>query len=34
MLGVGRAVLQEMESPKPDLGFLIEMNEQLAAGLS
>jgi hypothetical protein len=26
--------LQEMESPKPDLGFLIEMNEQLAAGLS
>lgn len=34
MLGLGRAVLQEMESPTPDLGFLIEMNEQLAAGLS
>jgi flagellar protein FlaF len=34
MLGVGRAVLQEMENPKPDLPFLIEMNEQLAAGLS
>lgn len=34
MLGVGRAVLREMENPRPDLDFLIEMNEQLAAGLS
>jgi flagellar protein FlaF len=34
MLGVGKAVLQEMQNPQPDLAFLIEMNEQLAAGLS
>jgi flagellar biosynthesis activator protein FlaF len=34
MLGLGRAVLKEMENAKPDLAFLIEMNEQLAAGLS
>jgi flagellar biosynthesis regulator FlaF len=34
MLGLGRAVLKEMENTKPDLAFLIEMNEQLAAGLS
>lgn len=33
MLSVGRAVLREMESNTPDLGFLIEVNEQLAAGL-
>lgn len=34
ILGLGRAVLKEMENTKPDLAFLIEMNEQLAAGLS
>ena len=33
MLNVGRAVLREMENNEPDLGFLIEVNEQLAAGL-
>lgn len=33
MLNVGRAVLREMEGNRPDLGFLIEVNEQLAAGL-
>ena len=33
MLNVGRAVLREMESSEPDLSFLIEVNEQLAAGL-
>jgi hypothetical protein len=26
-------VMREMESPAPDLGFLIEINEQLASGL-
>jgi hypothetical protein len=30
---VGRAVLREMETDKPDIPFLIEVNEQLAAGL-
>jgi flagellar biosynthesis regulator FlaF len=34
MIAVGRSVLKEMENAKPDLPFLIEMNEQLAAGLS
>ena len=33
MLQVGRAVMREMEGPAPDLGFLIEINEQLASGL-
>jgi len=33
ILSVGRAVLREMEAEKPDLPFLIEVNEQLAAGL-
>ncbi|MFN7307405.1 MAG: flagellar biosynthesis regulator FlaF [Alphaproteobacteria bacterium] len=33
MLNVGRAVLREMERSDPDIGFLIEVNEQLAAGL-
>ncbi|MFO0467109.1 MAG: flagellar biosynthesis regulator FlaF [bacterium] len=33
MLNVGQAVLREMESQAPDIGFLIEVNEQLAAGL-
>jgi len=33
MLQVGRAVMREMENPAPDLGFLIEINEQLASGL-
>ena len=34
MLLVGRTVLQEMQSEAPDLSFLIEVNEQLAAGLT
>jgi flagellar protein FlaF len=33
MLNVGRAVLREMEGTEPDLGFLIEVNEQVAEGL-
>lgn len=33
MLNVGRAVLREMESTQPDLGFLIEVNEQVTEGL-
>jgi flagellar protein FlaF len=33
MLNVGRAVLREMEGAEPDLGFLIEVNEQFAEGL-
>jgi hypothetical protein len=33
MLQVGRAVMREMEGSEPDLGFLIEINEQLASGL-
>jgi flagellar protein FlaF len=33
ILQVGRVVMREMESAAPDLGFLIEVNEQLASGL-
>ncbi|MCA3275067.1 MAG: hypothetical protein ING16_11980 [Roseomonas sp.] len=33
LLQIGRAVMREMEGSKPDLGFLIEINEQLASGL-
>lgn len=33
MLNVGRAVLREMEGSQPDIGFLIEVNEQFAEGL-
>ncbi len=32
IISVGRAVLREME--KPDFAFLIEVNENMAAGLS
>lgn len=31
---VGHAVLREMGEDMPDLGFLIEINDMLAAGLS
>jgi len=34
IISVGRSVLREMEKPDPDLGFLIEVNENVAAGLS
>ncbi len=34
IISVGRSVLREMERPEPDLGFLIEVNENVAAGLS
>ncbi len=33
MLKVGRMILREMESATPDIAFLIEVNEQVAAGL-
>ncbi|MBM3588226.1 MAG: hypothetical protein FJX33_10570 [Alphaproteobacteria bacterium] len=33
LLNTGRAVMREMESQAPDIGFMIEVNEQLAAGL-
>jgi len=33
ILQVGRVVMREMETAAPDLGFLIEVNEQLASGL-
>ncbi|MFC7736361.1 flagellar biosynthesis regulator FlaF [Roseomonas sp. GCM10028921] len=34
IISVGRTVLREMEREKPDLGFLIEVNENIAAGLT
>ncbi|SHK24872.1 Flagellar biosynthesis regulator FlaF [Roseomonas rosea] len=34
IISVGRSVLREMEKEEPDLAFLIEVNEQMAAGLS
>lgn len=33
MIQIGGAVMREMENAAPDLGFLIEINEQLASGL-
>ena len=34
VISVGLAVQREMGMPKPDLGFIIGINEQIAAGLS
>ena len=34
VISVGLAVQREMEAPQPDLGFIIGINEQIAAGLS
>lgn len=34
LVSLGRAVLREMDTPSPDLAFLIEVNDQLAAGLA
>jgi len=34
LISVGLAVRREMRSPEPDLTFLMEINEHLAAGLS
>lgn len=34
IVSVGRTVLREMEKEDPDLAFLIEVNENLAAGLA
>jgi len=34
LVSLGRAVLREMDTPSPDLDFLIEVNEQVAAGLA
>ncbi|WP_338663413.1 flagellar biosynthesis regulator FlaF [Pararoseomonas sp. SCSIO 73927] len=34
IVSVGRTVLREMEKEDPDLAFLIEVNENMAAGLA
>ena len=34
IISVGRTVLREMDRDEPDLAFLIEVNENMAAGLS
>lgn len=34
LISLGRAVRREMEGNAPDLGFLIAVNEQIAAGLT
>lgn len=34
IVSVGLAVQREMRAPAPDFGFLIDVNEKLAAGLS
>jgi flagellar biosynthesis regulator FlaF len=33
LVSLGRAVQREMDGPSPDLAFLIEVNDQVAAGL-
>lgn len=33
LVSLGRAVLREMDSESPDLAFLVDVNEQVAAGL-
>ena len=34
LISLGRAVQREMDGPAPDIVFLIEVNEQVAAGLA
>ena len=34
IISVGRTVLREMDRDEPDLAFLIEVNENMAAGLA
>jgi flagellar biosynthesis regulator FlaF len=34
LISLGRAEQREMERPEPDIAFLIEVNEQVAAGLA
>ena len=34
IVSVGRSVQREMDTPSPDFGFLISVNENIAAGLS
>ena len=34
VIAIGRTVRREMDKPKPDYEFLIEVNENIAAGLS
>jgi flagellar biosynthesis regulator FlaF len=34
LISLGRAVQREMNGAAPDLGFLIQVNEQIAAGLA
>jgi hypothetical protein len=31
---LGRGVQREMENPEPDIAFLININDQMIAGLS
>ena len=33
LISLGRAVRREMDTTAPDLDFLIDVNEQVAAGL-
>ena len=34
LVSVGLAVSREMDAPAPDLGFLLQINEHVASGLS
>jgi len=34
LVSVGLSVQREMEQPSPDFGFLIAVNENIAAGLA
>lgn len=34
LISISRAVQRELDEPAPDLGFLIEVNENIAAGLA
>jgi flagellar biosynthesis regulator FlaF len=34
MMRLGRLIQREMNAPEPDFAFLIEMNDQMIAGLS
>jgi flagellar biosynthesis regulator FlaF len=34
LVSIGRSVLRELDGAAPELDFLIEMNEQVAAGLA
>lgn len=34
LISLGRAVQREMDGPDPDIAFLIDVNDQVAAGLA